>query len=174
MKTFTVTQWKALNTYLRRSAEPLDTVIQIILETGCRVSEATRLGGQHLTGEGIFIPAIKGSENRTVPLSPDLMRKLRNIIHEEAFIEAGTKSKSAASRRAIIDRRLRWLCQRLDIPETGAHTLRHTLCSQLYKKTKDVAMLRAWIGHKDIKSTMCYVHLDNQDTASDIVRELLA
>lgn len=44
-------------------------------------------------------------------------------------------------------------------PQGRFHALRHTFGTQLYKSTKDLALVKRELGHKSINSTMVYVHL---------------
>ena len=39
------------------------------------------------------------------------------------------------------------------------HTLRHTLATRLYERTRDLALVKMALGHADISTTTIYVHL---------------
>ena len=43
------------------------------------------------------------------------------------------------------------------------YSLRHTFATRFYRKTKNLDALRKILGHKDIKTTMRYVHTDQDD-----------
>jgi integrase/recombinase XerD len=44
------------------------------------------------------------------------------------------------------------------------HTLRHTFATELYKHTKDLALVQKALGHASISTTMIYTHLFDPDT----------
>ena len=41
----------------------------------------------------------------------------------------------------------------------GPHTLRHAFATHLYQSGVDIAKIRKLLGHKDIKTTMVYIHI---------------
>ncbi len=43
------------------------------------------------------------------------------------------------------------------------HTLRHTFATDLYRKRKDIAVVKNTLGHSNISTTMVYVHLIGSD-----------
>jgi len=47
--------------------------------------------------------------------------------------------------------------------KVGPHTLRHTFGTDLYRRTKDLAVVQRALGHSNISTTMVYVHLVNGD-----------
>jgi integrase len=51
------------------------------------------------------------------------------------------------------------------------YALRHTCASTLYAKTKDIVLVKEWLGHSDIKMTMRYAKL--QPDALAAARDLM-
>lgn len=58
------------------------------------------------------------------------------------------KSIRAAAKRAGIDKRV------------TAHTFRHSFATELRKKGYDIRTIQELLGHKDVRTTMIYTHVD--------------
>ena len=174
MKTLEKKDWLRINSFLQNSKHPLDTIIQCALETGARVSEVVGVKPSLVVDGYLKIKALKGSNNRTVPISPNLEAKIKSLPSPfpDVFSLHSIKVK-AENRRRIIDRRFRWICAHLFIHPVGLHTLRHTLCSELYRETKNICLVRDFIGHKSINSTLRYQHLNQKEEAENIVKGIL-
>lgn len=173
MKRLTETEAKTLYQVLKDSIDPKDVIVQLIFETGCRVSEATPLGVNAIEGDYILIKGLKGSKNRRVKLSPNLLSKLRRLDRKPTFMRHTSKTRNLDSARVIISRRFHALC--LDHLGTryNIHTLRHTAISRLYVATKDIIMTQAWAGHRSANSTAAYINLENEEKANDIMTAML-
>jgi integrase len=52
--------------------------------------------------------------------------------------------------------------------QVSNHTGRHTFATLWLKKTKDLAALQILLGHSDIKETMIYVHVDDDQMIEDM------
>ncbi|MCC7015528.1 MAG: tyrosine-type recombinase/integrase [Planctomycetes bacterium] len=53
-------------------------------------------------------------------------------------------------------RRLETWLDRAGIPHRGAHALRHSFASGLYRRTGDVLVVQRALGHRSIVSTLTY------------------
>lgn len=174
MKTLARKEWLKLHSYLNNSDHPLDCIIQIALETGARVSEVVNTSATDLDGLNLTIKALKGSNSRVVPISQSLANKINSYtLPLEDIFSAHSDKVSAPNRRRIIDRRLRWVCSHLFIKPVGMHTLRHTICSEIYRETKNIFMVKDFIGHKSLSSTLRYQHHNQKEEAENVVRSLL-
>jgi site-specific recombinase XerD len=49
--------------------------------------------------------------------------------------------------------------RRANLRNNGPHILRHTFCSHLAMRRAPVTAIQALAGHKDLKTTMRYMHL---------------
>jgi integrase len=72
------------------------------------------------------------------------------------FIDEEGRSKSRA-----IDNRIRKLCEKAEIMVKSAHDIRRTVASQLHHDNVPIEIIRAYLGHSDVKTTWGYIY-DNQ------------
>ncbi len=174
MKTLQPSEAKALYARLLSSIDPRDVFLQILFETGCRVSESLALTSLHLVGGSLSVPPLKGSSHRQIALSLNLQAKLRRLPAPGLWSEAlGAPQSTRASRRRGLDRHFKATLTSLGLRPTNLHTLRHTALSALYAETQDLMLVKAWAGHRSISSTVIYVHLDAQARADRAHQSLL-
>ncbi|MBI2528831.1 MAG: tyrosine-type recombinase/integrase [Candidatus Rokubacteria bacterium] len=69
------------------------------------------------------------------------------------------RSRSACESPCPCDRRAR-IRRALSI-----HSLRHTFGTLLYRATKDLVLVSRALGHRDVRSTQRYAHLDDRRLA---------
>jgi integrase/recombinase XerD len=46
--------------------------------------------------------------------------------------------------------------------KNGAHMLRHTFATLLYRKRKDIVLVQEALGHASLNTSRIYTHFDNQ------------
>jgi len=94
-------------------------------------------------------------------LSP---KKVHQIINNEKTIWMINKKKYSSQFKSQFYYVLGW-----NLPQgKSTHILRHSRCSNLLKKTKNLLAVRDFMRHESVKTTEVYVHLDK-----DIVSEEL-
>lgn len=123
-------------------------VLWLALKTGARAQEILNLNKEDLNtyDESIFIRGIKGSNDREIPLAPQLFLRLKK------YAESQSQSKLFP---ISYDRLYQiWLFYR-PIPKKF-HSLRHTFAIELYQKTKDIRLVQVALGHRNITNTMIY------------------
>jgi len=59
------------------------------------------------------------------------------------------------------------------IPAEKAHTLKHSCGTHLSEMGKDVAVIRDWLGHRNVQNTMLYLEVTNKarDAAAESLRD---
>ena len=57
--------------------------------------------------------------------------------------------------RGIVER----VARRAKLAHDGVHVLRHTFCSHLAMRGLPPITIKEWAGHRDLKTTMRYMHL---------------
>lgn len=137
-------------------------IIFLFLNTGIRISELAniRIENIHIPEKYIEIK-VKGGFYRNVYIN----EKTKLMIQEYQ----GNKKSGLLfnlKRRQIHNIVVK------PMKELGyigsAHTLRHTFATQIYRKTKDILLVKELLGHTSIASTQIYTHLDNE-----MMREVL-
>lgn len=172
MKRLTDTEAQVLYRHLLTSIAPRDVFLQLLFETGARVSETLTLTTDTLVGACLGIAPLKGSTPRTVTLSENLAAKLRRLppLWSDAL---GREGSTTASRRRGLDRHLKTTMASLGLRPLNLHALRHTALTRLYVTTKDLMLVKAWAGHRSINSTVIYMQVDAQDRANATNQVLL-
>ena len=146
-------------------------LIYFLVETGMRVSEALRLRWEDLTngravcshkdccGEAI-VRQTKSGKPRTVPLTGGACRALGWPRCNPAFFAGPfTHVDQFGFNRAWNAAKARLPSLASD-PDVVPHALRHTCASRLIRAGVPLPVVKDWLGHASIKTTMRYVHLD--------------
>lgn len=137
-----------LDTYIESDARNC-ILLLLALKTGARAQELLNIKKSDLNiyDESIFIRGIKGSNDREIPLKPELFRKLKK--YSESFASTDRIFPITYNRFRQI-----WDFYR-PVPKK-LHSLRHTFAIMLYKKTKDIRLVQVALGHRNIMNTMVY------------------
>lgn len=126
--------------------------ITLALETGARQSELLAITPIDIDQENqtIHIIGLKGSNNRTMPVRKELIRSLIKRIKDNNI-------KNSQSIFPISPKTLYqiWTNYR-PRSKKPFHSLRHTFAINLYKRTKDIMLIKTALGHRSIKNTMVY------------------
>ena len=147
--------------------------------TGIRLSDVIYLhrSDVDLRHRQLVLRRAKGGrkERRYLParLSPILTAYLRSRpavdvnTSEPLFV---TRQGRPLSPRAVQYRFAFWLRRARTRKPLSVHSLRHTFGTLLYQATKDLVLVSRALGHRDIKSTQRYAHLDDYLLAKAIDR----
>ena len=102
----------------------------------------------------------KGSDPRILPISEKLVGMLNNLPKQSnkvfPALLRSIKANLFITRKGIV--------RKLNSPrllKISFHTLRHWKGTTEYHKTKDIIHVQKVLGHRDIKSTMIYITLEN-------------
>lgn len=145
-------------------------IIKIILFTGVRVSEALRLKAKDITYEnGLYTLRIhaKGNKYRVVMLDNSCIKehleeylKTTNIKDDFMFLNKNGKILTQAYISRLIEQVL--LKAGIRKEKNGAHMLRHSFATLLYKKEKDLVLVQEALGHASLNTSRIYTHFDNE------------
>lgn len=149
----------------------------MLLDLGCRVSEASSLDWKHIDLEKGVINLYRPKVNNQATLV--MSDRLKDIIQRRLtakttnwlFNNFSGKSdhrlySSPAIKRAFIE---------AGIPNASLHTLRHTFATRMIENGLSILDLKHVLGHSDIKHTMRYVHASTTQmtiNATNIVNSL--
>lgn len=128
----------------------LHQLIQILLDTGCRVREILKLEPEDFDEEILHIKKAKGSKERYVPLTSRAYENLKLFV-------------PAQYQYTYYQKKVKKMSEELGIPDFTIHNLRHTCCTRLIRSGANPVLVQKWMGHSDIETTMRYVHLDTDD-----------
>ena len=156
----------------RRIGRRDHALLQLVTQTGLRVSEVTALtcadihlgAGPHVRCTG------KGRKQRCVPLAPatvaalrDYLEEYRGLPHEPFFPSPRGQHLSRDAIAQIVARHARTAacsCDTLHAKNVTPHTLRHTAAMALLHAGVDIAVIALWLGHESIQTTQAYLHAD--------------
>ncbi len=125
--------------------------IELLLHTGARTTELLNLTVDDFdfTHHQIFVRGIKGSDNRSVPVSPKLMEKAKSIFGEQMLVGNIRPFK-------FTDRHLRNVWYSVRPCNKSAHSLRHSFAISIYKQFRDIRLVQCLLGHRNINNTLVY------------------
>ncbi|MCB5206231.1 tyrosine-type recombinase/integrase [Methylovorus mays] len=138
-------------------------LIEVLLETGCRVSEILRLKDTdvHINERRLYLGITKSGEEEYQPLSEYALQIFlrRYKIGVPPF--EGVSRWGALSRFQTAKRHLGYA----DDHELVLHTMRHTCASRLVQSGVDLKRVQEYMRHKDINTTLIYAKLSSEENA---------
>lgn len=157
------------------------TPLKLIYACGLRLSECLGLTIHDVLGREnqLRIRQGKGLRDRVVPLPSGLVEELRDYwkFHRHPlllFPNAGRGDRSSLAARmhaatgpmppASLQRLLIVARKQLNFPDASVHSLRHSFATHLLEAGAHLHTLQQLLGHKQITSTMGYLHLTHQTT----------
>jgi integrase/recombinase XerD len=96
----------------------------------------------------LFVSGVKGGLNRELPILERFDEDLRQVC--------GGLSGREDRLFAIGYNRLGDIWRRYRPVSKGLHSLRHTSAVRLYQKSKDLLLVKRFLGHRSIETTMIY------------------
>jgi site-specific recombinase XerD len=164
---------------LRRYRTPL----KLIYVCGLRLSECLGLTIHDIHGaeNQLLIRQGKGHRDRVVPLPTCLVEELRAYwkFHRHPLLlfpnvgrgDRHPDSLAARMRRATgpmphssLQRLLIVARKQLNLPDASVHSLRHSFATHLLEAGAHLHTIQQLLGHKQIATTMVYLHLTHQST----------
>lgn len=169
-----------LASLLAEVPEEWQLFVRFLAQTGLRISEATALRWQDIDlgagrvkvsrrlYRGAFAPPKTRYGRRTVPLARDLSQDLWAWRKGLPLADEGSPvfqngAGGHLDYHNIYSRVLRPAQKRAGLP-TGAHVLRHTCATMLFRHGFNAKQVQVWLGHHSAAFTLStYVHLLPED-----------
>jgi site-specific recombinase XerD len=164
---------------LRRYRTPL----KLIYCCGLRLSECLALTIHDVLGKEnkLWVRHGKGGKDRLVPLPTPMVEDLRRYwaFHRNPLllfpnagrgdnepVSVASRMRSSQSPMPIssLQRLIVMARQELNLPAASVHTLRHSFATHLVEAGASLHTIQALLGHKQINTTMVYLHLTHQRT----------
>jgi len=147
----------------------LKLLVLLLLDTGCRITEALTLRVADVDFENLLITLDgKGRKQRVVPFSFELRKFLYRYVNDsrrgpEALLLA-TRDETKLGRRNML-RDVKVLCRRLGItpPQRTLHAFRHTFAINYLRRGGSVFHLQKVLGHSSLEMTRRYANLMTED-----------
>ena len=144
-------------------------IFYMLFSTGLRVSELTALDRYIDTSNGEISIRGKGSKVRTVFISDDANKYLkeylnkRDDVSEAMFVSKNTKGKESRLTSRSIERIVKKTAISAGISKkVTPHTLRHAFATDLLQNGADIRSVQELLGHSNISTTQIYTHITNK------------
>lgn len=157
------------------------TPVKLIYCCGLRLSECLSLTIHDIRGDEnkLWIRAGKGKRDRLVPIATSMVEDLRTYwkFHRNPMLlfpaagrgdcDPGELARRMHEARhpmpySSLQRLMRAARAELNYPEASIHTLRHSFATHLVESGASLHTVQALLGHKQIDTTMIYLHLTHQ------------
>lgn len=148
-----------LNQLIAAAGPKLSIFLQLLKETGMRKGEAIRLTWTDLDFKRNVIQINrpeKGSNPRILPISNKLIGMLQRLPKKPQKVFSFSMSANFYIQRKTIARKL----NNTRLLKIHLHTFRHWKGTMEYHKTHDIIHVQQVLGHRDIKSTMLYISIE--------------
>ncbi|OGM23161.1 hypothetical protein A2961_01990 [Candidatus Woesebacteria bacterium RIFCSPLOWO2_01_FULL_39_21] len=148
---------------IARTDPRVSSIIEIILQTGLRISEVANLKVTHVKDEEVHVEAYATQAPRKVPLNKAAKQALDNYIKtyrpkaDSPHVYVSKNGKPLATRniRAAVDRYF----QKAEIGGYSVNDLRTTFIVENLKRDVDLVVLSQIVGHKRLSTTERYLEL---------------
>lgn len=160
-KILSTLEYMALREASRRDIK-LYTMVEVLLQTGIRISELSNLEVTHLDmGEQatLFIPKKESQKERVIPLNKRIKEQIQQYIKEknikEGYLFATKSGKQILIRniRATMER----LFKRAGLSGVSVNDLRHTFTAHQLEKGVSLQTVSRVAGHKTLATTQKYL-----------------
>jgi integrase/recombinase XerD len=141
-------------------------ILATLYTTGLRATELCQLRGTDIDSKRMVVVVHqgKGKKDRQVPLSPDLLPKLRRywkLYGLESWLFPGPRLSEPLTRHGV-----HHICAQAgkDAKLKKAiypHLLRHTYATHLLEAGMDLRSIQLLLGHASLSSTSIYLHVAN-------------
>lgn len=160
-KFLTPLEYRALRDAVRSDAR-ISAIIELILQTGLRISEVANLKLKDAEGEKMTVEAHATQPQRTIPMNKLAQTALKDYIptrpkieSEYVFISKTGKPLAVRNIRAAVDRYI----QRAELPKYSVNDIRTTFMVENIKAGVDLVLLSQVSGHKRLSTTERYLEL---------------
>jgi len=154
-------EYRALRDVVRSDIR-IAAIVELVLQTGIRISEVANLKNADVEEESIRIEPYATQPEREVPLSLPAKMALNNYLTirpqtDSPFVFISKNGKALAVRniRAAVDRYM----QKAEIPNYSVNDLRTTFIVENLKRGVDLGVLSHITGHKRLSTTERYLAL---------------
>jgi len=154
-------EYRALRDVVRADNR-IAAIVELILQTGMRISEVANLKLTNLKDGEIIIEKYATQPKRTIPLNQPAKLALDNhltgrpeIQSEYVFISKNGKPLAVRNIRAAIDRYM----QKAQVPDYSVNDLRTTFIVENLKRGVDLTIISKAAGHKRLSTTERYLEL---------------
>jgi len=150
-----------LDSLISAAGKKVSTRLQFLKETAARVGEMHRLKWIDIDKQRklVYIRAEKGSNDRLIPISDKLIAMLFRLPQTNELVFPNTIKATQHTFEALRKRTTVKLANPR-LLQIHLHTFRHWKATTEQHKCQDVYHVKQILGHKSVKSTEIYIHID--------------
>lgn len=130
-------------------------LVKIAIETGCRRDELLTVEPDQINGNRLHLWKTKTDTPRTIPMAPETTAMLTELV-------ASGDMPTRRNLRSWWDRAKRRMGLEHD-DEFVFHVTRHTRATRMVDAGINIFVIKEWMGHKRIETTMRYAHVKPQN-----------
>lgn len=160
-----------------------NAIISLFLNTGMRLSELYNININDIDFKLKKIIILrKGNKQRFVYFGDSCKNKIIEYLHTRFNDDEYLKSKEplflSQLNKRLSKETIESICKKafelINADKTfSTHTLRHTAATAVYKTSKDILLVKEFLGHKSISSTEIYIHTTNEELKKAVERNPL-
>ena len=178
-----ISHWKVLTPgevskmIIKTSNRKHKMIIKLLYVLGVRISELLNLKLSNIdrANNQIFIRAGKGAKDRAIDIDQVLLEQLEEYWYQykpEKYIIEGYVPGRKYSKTSVVN--ILKKHEQMIGKKIWPHLLRHSIASEMINKNVNIAKLKYFLGHKDIRSTEYYYHyIKNEGMLCDAQLEIL-
>lgn len=137
-------------------------LIQVALATGCRRDELLTVEIEQINGNRLHLWKTKTDDPRTIPMTPETTARLVRLVSSGHMpTRQGLRSWWDRAKDA------------LGLSDDGDfvfHVTRHTCATRMVDAGINVFVIKEWMGHKRIETTLRYAHVKPQNLEDALVK----
>ncbi len=141
-------------------------VISLLYNTGMRQSELLSLQDHSLDAGNSYIKVYgKGSKERIIPVSNDMVNRIRNYMDQKKQIFGHSGERLLLSKKGtrlqpkmVYVMVKKYLSLVTTIDKKSPHILRHTFATHLTGNGADLNAVKELLGHSSLAATQVYTH----------------
>lgn len=150
-------------------------MLELFYSSGLRLNELSTLQLGDIDASSHLLRVLgKGNKERIVPYGEKAQRSLQRWLkHRPALVSADSHDWVFLNHRGArlgprgIQKRLDEFAQQAGLLQhLHPHMLRHSFASHLLESSHDLRAVQELLGHRDIRATQVYTHLDFQHLAT--------
>lgn len=151
--------------------DPRDwAIVLLLLQSGCRAGElaSLRLCDLDLVSLKAFVDG-KGGKRRTIYFNQETAQALRDWLEvrpldaDHDFVFTSTRGHGPLNTQSV-SQVIRRLCQKARLDRTlGAHSFRHYVALKLARSRVAPTVIKEYLGHSNLLTTMNYLSSVNED-----------
>jgi len=148
----------------RGSTERL--LLLVFYQTGMRLSELIQLKDSQVNAASHTLKILgKGNKERIVPVSPELMKAVKEyqqerekqFVGDQPYLFLNEKGKPLAP-RAVYTIVKKYLSLVTTVEKRSPHVLRHSFATHLTNNGADLNAIKELLGHSSLAATQVYTH----------------